>query len=220
MNPHTPKWTPTLGVGVPMDSRIFIKQFQGSRLIRLKSYLYHWKAIETQMPKMGSHYPFKYLKHKLWPKKRARVKVSIWLSTIKSQKSPQFPYVQVACHIWLKISRLELQLCFRPHLNQRSTKKCMDFQSCGQSQFWEFWDSNLGVLGQNDIWVLVSRPSTKNNIRGKVMASPKSRSWWVLWICLCPWFVCAPKMFQLCTNQLVIWFVQVHVNNWFTCHSS
>jgi hypothetical protein len=23
MNPHTPKWTPTLGVGIPMDSQIF-----------------------------------------------------------------------------------------------------------------------------------------------------------------------------------------------------
>ncbi len=23
MNPHTPKWTPILGVGVPMDSRFF-----------------------------------------------------------------------------------------------------------------------------------------------------------------------------------------------------
>jgi hypothetical protein len=30
----------------------------------------------------------------------------------------------------------------------------------------------------------------------------------------------APKMFQLRTNQLVIWFVQVRVNNWFACHSS
>jgi hypothetical protein len=24
MNPHTPKWTPILGVGVPIDSQIFI----------------------------------------------------------------------------------------------------------------------------------------------------------------------------------------------------
>jgi hypothetical protein len=24
---------------------------------------------------------------------------------------------------------------------------------------------------------------------------------------------CAPKMFQLCINQLVVWFVQVHVNS-------
>ncbi len=23
MNPHTPKWAPTLGIGVPKDSRIF-----------------------------------------------------------------------------------------------------------------------------------------------------------------------------------------------------
>ncbi len=26
MNPHTPKWTPLLGVGIPMDFRIFIRQ--------------------------------------------------------------------------------------------------------------------------------------------------------------------------------------------------
>jgi hypothetical protein len=27
-------------------------------------------------------------------------------------------------------------------------------------------------------------------------------------------------MLQLRTNQFVVWFVQVHVNNWPTCHSS
>jgi hypothetical protein len=36
---------------------------------------------------------------------------------------------------------------------------------------------NLGVLRQNDIWVLASWPSTKNTIRGKVMVSPKFKSW-------------------------------------------
>jgi len=25
MNPHTPKWAPTLGVGIPMDFQIFLK---------------------------------------------------------------------------------------------------------------------------------------------------------------------------------------------------
>jgi len=44
MNLHTPKWTPTLGIGVPMNSWIFIKQFQGSKPIGLRSSLYHWKA--------------------------------------------------------------------------------------------------------------------------------------------------------------------------------
>jgi hypothetical protein len=41
MNPHTPKWAPTLGVGVPMDSQIFREQLQGSKPMRLKHSLYH-----------------------------------------------------------------------------------------------------------------------------------------------------------------------------------
>jgi hypothetical protein len=47
MNLHTPKWAPTLGVGVPMDSQIFREQWQGSKPIRLMNYLYHWKALGT-----------------------------------------------------------------------------------------------------------------------------------------------------------------------------
>jgi hypothetical protein len=47
MNPHTPKWAPTLGVRVSMHSQIFIEQLQGPKFIRLKSSLYHWKALET-----------------------------------------------------------------------------------------------------------------------------------------------------------------------------
>ncbi len=37
-----------------------------------------------------------------------------------------------------------------------------------ESQFREFWDSNLGIPGQNDIWALAPWLSTKNAIRGKV----------------------------------------------------
>jgi protease II len=38
------------------------------------------------MFKLGSHDPFEYLKHKLWPKKGLGVKVPIWLMTIKSRE--------------------------------------------------------------------------------------------------------------------------------------
>jgi len=38
---------------------------------------------------MGSHDPFKHLKHKLWPKERSGVKLPIWFPTIKIQESPQ-----------------------------------------------------------------------------------------------------------------------------------
>ncbi len=37
MNPHTPKWTPTLGVGVPTDFWIFKDRFEGSKLIDWKN---------------------------------------------------------------------------------------------------------------------------------------------------------------------------------------
>jgi hypothetical protein len=44
-------------------------------------------------------------------------------------------------------------------------------------QFREFRDSHLGVPGRNDIWVLAPWLGTKNTIRGKVVASPKSGLW-------------------------------------------
>ncbi len=41
IDPHTPKGTPTLGVGILVDSRMFKEQLQGSKPNGLKSYLYH-----------------------------------------------------------------------------------------------------------------------------------------------------------------------------------
>jgi hypothetical protein len=41
VNPHTPKAIPTLGDGVPVDSRNFRERLQGSKLNGLWHYLYH-----------------------------------------------------------------------------------------------------------------------------------------------------------------------------------
>jgi hypothetical protein len=60
-----------------MDFQIFKKQFEGSKLIGLKNYLYHWKVFKTCMSKMGLHDPFEYLQHKLWLKEGPKDKVSI-----------------------------------------------------------------------------------------------------------------------------------------------
>jgi hypothetical protein len=64
-----------------------------------------------------------------------------------------------------------------------------------ESQLWEFRDSHLRVSGQNAIWMWTSWRGTKYTIRGKVVASPKSRPWWVLWVRICPWLVLTPKVF-------------------------
>jgi hypothetical protein len=42
---------------------------------------------------------------------------------------------------------------------------------------------------QNDIWLQALCPSTMNTIRRKVVASPKSKPWWILWVRVCAWFV-------------------------------
>jgi len=47
IDPHTPKGTPTLGVGVLVDSQIFRGRLQGSKFNGLKHFLYHWKALGT-----------------------------------------------------------------------------------------------------------------------------------------------------------------------------
>jgi hypothetical protein len=75
------------------DSQIFRAQFQGSKLIASKNYLYNWKIIEAWMSKMGLHYPFGHLKHKLWPIEGSGVKHAVWLLTTKSQASTRFPCV-------------------------------------------------------------------------------------------------------------------------------
>jgi hypothetical protein len=146
MNPHTPKWAPTLGVRVPMDSQIFWERLQGSKPIGLRSSLYHWKNLGTYMSKMGSHDPFEHLKHE-WPKEGSGVKLPIWLPTTKSQELPQFPCVKEACNIPLKSFRWGLQLFFRLHLNQRSSDKVMGPQIYGspncenfRTPTWESWD--------------------------------------------------------------------------------
>jgi hypothetical protein len=60
-NPHIPKWTPTLGFGILMESQIFRKQFEESKFIGLSIFLYHWNFLKMYMCKMGLCDPFEYL---------------------------------------------------------------------------------------------------------------------------------------------------------------
>jgi hypothetical protein len=158
------------------------------------------------MSEVGSHNPFGHFKHKLWSKEGAGVKLPIWLSTTKSWELPRLPSVKVAYDIPLESSWRGIQLFFKHDLSRRSSDKVMGPQKLQESQLWEFLDSHLGVPRQNVIWVLVPWPCIQYTIKGKVVASPKFGPWWVLWVRVYPWLVLAPNVFQLCTNQLVVWF--------------
>ncbi len=131
------------------------------------------------MSKMSSHCPFGHLKHKLWPKKRSGVKLVVWLPTTKSRESTWFLCVQATCNIPLESSQWRLQLFFKPHCDRRFSCKVM----CPKV-------AKIPIVGISGL--PLGNPGTKSDldvapwrgaeytIRGKVVASPKSGSCWVL----------------------------------------
>ncbi len=169
------------------------------------------------MSEMSSHDSFGHFKHKLWPKEGPGVKLAIWFPSTKSWESPQFPYVQVACDILLKSSKQGLQLFFRPHFNRRFARKVMGPQSRGSPSCGNFGTPTWESRDKNDIWVRVLWPGIEYTISENVVASPKSEPWWVLWICVCPWFVRAPKCSNYALTNLL--FGLCRPCEWLNCLS-
>jgi hypothetical protein len=152
---------------------------------------------------MGSHCPFGHLKHKLWSKERSGVKLPIWLLTTKSWELTQFPCVQVACDIPLESSRLGLQLCLRPHCNQRSAYKVMGPQSYG-SPNGENFGTKSGSLETKSRLDVAPMERCRVYYKGEGGGFPQVRAIVSLVCPSCSWLILAPKMLQLCTNHLVL----------------
>jgi len=155
------------------------------------------------MSKMGSHDPFGHLKHKLWPKEGPWVELTIWLPITKNRESTRFPCMQVACDILLESFWWRLQLYFRPLFNRRSTHKIMSPQSRGNPVVGisRLPLRNLGT--KCHLYVgLVERHRVY--YKGKGDGFPQVRAMVGLVSSNCPWFVLTPKVFQLCTNHLVL----------------
>jgi hypothetical protein len=131
------EWAHTFPNGFPLwelESRLFFRErFEESELIGLRTSLYHWKSLKTYMFKMGFHYPFEYLQHKLWFKERSRLKVSIWFLTI-NVATPLWPSVGVKPNT-PKVGDLE----------SFGTPECLEFDS--KAQNYSHWGV-LGVIGK------------------------------------------------------------------------
>jgi len=76
----------------------------------------------------------------------------------------------------------------------------------------------LGSLRTN--WHLVIGPMARHRVyyMGKVAVSPKSELWWVLWVRVCPWLICAPKCFNSTLTNLLfglcmlVWLIELLIN--------
>jgi hypothetical protein len=159
---------------------------------------------------MGLHDPFGHFKHKLWPKKGPGVKLAIWLPTTKSRESPQFPCMQVVCDIFFKSSWRGLQLCFRHHLNQRSVHKVMGPKVAGVPTL-AISRLPLETLEIKWHWGAGLVVRHRTYYKGEGDGFPQVQ---IVVSLVSSWLPMArpcTKMFQLRINQLVIWFVHVHV---------
>jgi len=205
MNPHTSKGASTLGVGVPMDSQVFRKQLQGSKLNELIIFYIIGNLLECRCLKWARMtnldiWNTSYGQKKGW---ESNWQFNSW--PLKVENHPDF----LMCR-W--------RATYRSKALNKDYNFALDLISIGglhkklwpaksrESRLWEFQDSHLGISRKNAIWMWASWRGTKYTIRGKVVASLKSKPWWVLRVRVCPWFILAPKVFQLCTNQLVVWF--------------
>jgi hypothetical protein len=145
------------------------------------------------MSKMVLHEPFKHLQHKLWSKEGLRVKLAVWLLTIKSQESTRSRCVQVECNTKLENSWGKIQVCFIPHLNWRSKLGVMSSQSPGSPNRDSFGlllgspetksHSNVGAVGKRKEYYMGEGGGF---LRVRAVMSQVS-------MC-CPWLVPTPRV--------------------------
>jgi hypothetical protein len=153
---------------------------------------------------MASHWSFGHLQLKLWAKERSRVKLAVWLPTIKSRESTRSRCALGECDTALKSSQRGLQVWFRPRPDRRPGREARMSQSPGSPKPGQFRDSTLGVPGKSAIRLQVRRRGTKNTIGRMVVAPPKSGLWCVMWVRVSPWLVPTPNAFRMNSNQLVL----------------
>jgi hypothetical protein len=148
------------------------------------------------MSKMALYEPFGHLQHELWQKERPKVKLTIWLPTIKSREIDPTPVCENGVrHTVGNLSRRATNLLQTLSQSEVWTKS-YEFTKSRESKLGQFRDSPLGVPGQKAIRMWVPWNNTENTIWGKVVASPESGPWWVMWVQSCPWLVLAPRVLQ------------------------
>jgi hypothetical protein len=112
-----------------------------------------------------------------------------------------FVCISVVSHIFEKLSIRTTTLFFTsPHF---ASQEVTILQSDTSPNFEIFGTPNVGVFRKTTFGCSPQLLITKNNIRGKVVVSPKSRPWWVLWVRECLWRFVHQKCFNYALTNLL-----------------
>jgi hypothetical protein len=142
---------------------------------------------------MGSHDPFRHLKHKLWPNWQfdsRPLKVMNWPNFLACRQ-------RATCR-WKTLDEgynfgLDLISIGGLHTKLRGVKVVRVPMLL-----------ILGVMGQKTICTKAPLRGAKYTIWAKVVASLESGPWWIFWVQGRMWLILAPKVLQLCTNHFVL----------------
>jgi hypothetical protein len=214
MNPHIPKWTPTLEVGISMHSWIFKNNLKGQnsldwRVIYTIENLLKHRCLKWVFMKYLNAYNTSYIE-----KKDRESKCQFDFRPVKVRNCPELHACRwLATYCWKYFDKGYNFASIKSLHKKLWTSKVMGVLILGISRLLT-WKSrkewHLGVAP-----VANHREYSKGGkwwfpqIQG--MMSLVSPCMFVVHLCI---------ILQLWTNQLVVWFVQVHMNNWPTCHPS
>jgi hypothetical protein len=150
MNPQTPKWTLTLGVGILMDFLKSDLKNQNSLIwglpYTIENLLRH-RCLKRGCIIHLSIYSTSYGRKKgqdskcqfdSWP-----LKVGIALICVRASRMPHIVEKFSTRITTLLQTSSQSKVCIRNYGRQKWL----------ESQFWEFWDSQLGSSRKNAIWV-------------------------------------------------------------------
>jgi hypothetical protein len=166
------------------------------------------------MSKMGSHDPFGHLKHKVWPKEGPWVKLPL-----KFSNRPKFlAYKWRAKYRWKDFNEgynfvSDLILIGSLH-TKLWAPKVVGVPIVGIS--------GLALGSPETKWHLGAGPMASHRVyyKGEGGGFPQVRAVVNLMNRVCLWLILEPKVLQLCTNQLVVWFC-VGLCEWLSAfHSS
>jgi hypothetical protein len=171
MNPHTPKWTPIMGVQIPNGFPNFHSTISGVKTHRLEEFF-------ISLESYWNVYVWNGLALLIWTSK-TQVMAKRKVGSLKVRNWPDLLTCRWhATYHWKVVDEgynFASDLIVIRGLHEKLwAPKIAKIPTVGISKF-------LGK-SQKTIWMWPSWKGAEYTIRGKVMASPKSGPWWISWI--------------------------------------
>jgi hypothetical protein len=165
----------------------------------LKCSLYRWKGLEVFFIPLerswsvdvenGVAWALRTSAAQVMDKKGLGVKLAIWVLIIESRESTQPRCVQVECDTLLESYKGKLQVCFRPHPDQRSEQGVVNIQSLGSPN-----RDNFGT----PLWESREKMSFECRCHGQTQRILHGGRWW-----LPP----SPGCGESCESKVAMWLV-------------